>query len=115
MATFSAVEARAVACELKLRIDKLYAAVLPVFVTVNGWELNRTDPFLPSPFDIRVQLEAYRALELERLRLDEYVKEFVAAGVDDTLSYPTPPSSGSGSGLADGSSLADGSQIADGA
>jgi hypothetical protein len=113
MATFDADIERMTALELKERIVTLYADVLPIFTTVSGWELNRTDPFLPPPFDVRVQLESYRALELERLRLDEYVKLLLTAQVGDTLTYPPPPSGG-GSGLADGSGIADGSLIANG-
>jgi hypothetical protein len=114
MATFEATKVRLVAGEVAIRLKELYAAVLPGFVTVSGWELNRTDPFLPTPFQIRVVLEMYRALEVQRLRLDEYVKEFLGAGIEDTLTYPTPPSSGAGSGLADGGTLADGSTLANG-
>ena len=114
MATFDAVEARVVACELKLRIDKLYKAVSPIYLAIAEWELNRTDPYLPTPLAIRVQLEAYRTLELERLRLEASVKKFLAATIDDTLTYPTPPSSGGGSGLADGTTIASGEALADG-
>jgi hypothetical protein len=113
MATFDARVVRAVAIELELRIQALYGKVQPIFETVATWEITRTDPFLPSPFQVSVQLSSYRAIEPERLRLDEYVNDLLTAGVDDTLSYPPPPSGG-GSGFADGEGLADGSQHADG-
>lgn len=112
MATFEADHARLIALELKERITTLYAAALPIFTTAASWTLNGLDPALPLPFDIRCQLEAYRALELERLRLDAYVTEFLTADIDDTLTYPPPPDSPTG--LADGSLLADGSSLADG-
>jgi hypothetical protein len=110
--TFSADKARMVAIELKERTSDLYNSLLPIYVSVMDWTLNGYDPALPLPFEIRVQLEGYRLLELERLRLDEYVKEFLTAQVGDTLTYSTPPSAGTG--LADGSAFADGSMHADG-
>jgi hypothetical protein len=113
MATFNADTERAVAIELKEKMLLLYAAVLPVFQATSQWVLNNTDPMLPAPFDVKVQLASYQALTVEALKLKEWIAQLLTAQPGDTLTYPPPPS-GTGTGVADGSILADGSHLADG-
>lgn len=110
--TFEADKERAVAIELRDKAVTLYAAVLPIYQASISWVLNGTDPMLPMPFDVKVQLDAYTALTLERLKLTEWVTELRTAQSGDTLTYPDPPDIGGGTGLADGSSVADGSKTA---
>lgn len=109
MATFAASKVRAVALEMEERTLDLYAAILPIQTAISGWTLNGLDPALPSPFDVRVQLEAYDAMLKPALRLTEWITALKQAQPGDTLTYPPPPDVGGGTGLADGSSLADGS------
>lgn len=113
MATFDADLARLVALEVKERTLSLYAALLPLQASVSGWVLNGTDPMLPAPFDIRVGVEQYQALKIERLRLDAWIELLLTAQVGDELVYPPPPIAAT-TGLADGSALADGATLADG-
>lgn len=112
MQIFEAHTTRAVAIELKEKVNSLYFDVLPVFYAVSTWKLNSIDPELPEPFDLKIQLDAYQALTLERLKLTDWVKDLQTAQSGDTLSYPPPPDYGGGTGLADGSSVADGSETA---
>jgi hypothetical protein len=95
MAKFDADVVRMVALELQARALGLYARVLSIVTCSSAWTLNGTDPLLPLPFDVRVGLEQYRALRLERMRLDDLVESLLTAQVGDTLSYP-PPVAGSG-------------------
>lgn len=91
LATFDADIERLVAIELKTRVIGLYASILPVFGTVTDWVLNGTDPMLPAPFEVKVALQQYKAIKLERLRLDEQITILLTALVGDTLTYPQPP------------------------
>jgi hypothetical protein len=113
MATFYADQVRAVAIELQNKARNLYQAILPIYETTRQWTLNGTDPMLPMPFEVRVQLASYNAVYMETLKLKEWVTLLLTAQLGDTLTYPPPPISMS-SGLADGSALADGSTLADG-
>jgi hypothetical protein len=99
---FNADKERMIALELREKILALYSQTLPIFMTVVGWTLNGYDNALPTPFAVRVQLDAYQKVELDRLRLSEEVKAFLAATVEDTLSS-------GGTGLNDGSLQFDGS------
>ena len=83
MASFDPDIARAVALELTQKILTLYAAILPIEQEVAAWTLNNVDRDLPTPFAIRVQLESYKALAIETLRLKEWVNSLLAATVDD--------------------------------
>jgi hypothetical protein len=112
MATFDASKVRAVTIELKERTLDLYVGILPIQTAVAAWQLNGLDPALPSPFDVRVQVEAYEALVKQNLRLTEWITTIKQAQPDDALTYPPPPETGGGTGLADGTSLADGSMTA---
>jgi hypothetical protein len=91
MQVFDAHIDRAVAIELKDKVTTLYVSLLPIFYSVSNWTLNSIDPDLPAPFDVKVQLDAYAAITLERLKLTEWVKELQTAQNGDTLTYPTPP------------------------
>lgn len=112
MQVFDAHIDRAVAIELKDKVTTLYVSLLPIFYSVSNWTLNSIDPDLPAPFDVKIQLDAYQALAMDRLKLTDWVKELQTAQSGDTLTYPPPPDYGGGTGLADGSSLADGSETA---
>jgi hypothetical protein len=96
MATFDADIARICAMELREHMLALYAAVWPIFQETRAWTLNNVDPLLPAPFDVRVQLEAYRTLKIAALKLTAFDALLLTAQVGDTLSYPPPPG---GSGL----------------
>lgn len=91
MATFDAAIARSVSIELKEKIFGIYTSVLPLVTAVSTWELNALDPALPEPFAVKVQLDAYQALALERLRLSDWVTALQKAYAGDTLTYPPPP------------------------
>jgi len=108
MATFDAQMERAVAIELREKVVDIYLAYLPIYTQVKTWTLNGTDPMLPSPFAVKTQLDAYKAIKQKLLRLDEWVTALQAATIDDTLTYPPPPIS-TATGMMDGSALFDGS------
>lgn len=91
MATFNASQERAVAIELRAKAVKLYFDVLPIWQEAASWTLNSTDPFLPVPYDVKIQLDAYQALTVERLKLTDWITELRTAQSGDTLTYPTPP------------------------
>lgn len=91
MAVFEADIERMLALELKDKLLTLYADILPIWGMINSWKLNDLDPLLPDPFNVRVALEQYRALRLERLLLQDAVSDFLQAEIGDTLTYPTPP------------------------
>jgi hypothetical protein len=112
MATFQADIERAVAIELRDKAATLYATLLPIYLEASSWTLNGIDPDLPAPFDVKIQLDSYQALILDRLKLTEWVTLLRTAQSGDTLTYPPPPDYGGGTGLADGSSLADGTETA---
>lgn len=95
MATFDASPARAVALELQNKALTLYLTILPIFRATAQWTLNGLDADLPTPFDLKVQLDAYKSLSLETLKL-EWVEHLRKATTADTLTYPAPPE---GSGL----------------
>lgn len=89
--TFVAEQERAVAIELRSKVFSLYFNLFPLWQEVSSWTLNSIDPDLPDPFDVKIQLDAYQALALERLKLTDWVKELQTAQNGDTLTYPTPP------------------------
>jgi len=91
MAVYEASKIRAVSCELKDRLLTLYASLLPIYTEVTGWMLNGSDPNLPTPFQVRVQIEAYEALTKENLRLTDWITQIKQAQVNDFLSYPPVP------------------------
>lgn len=109
MATFDAGIVRACALELQERVRSLYLDTLSLYRSAGAWTLNGTDPSLPTPFEVRVQIEAYEALNKSALRLTEWIAALKQAQPGDTLTYPPPPDVGGGTGLADGSGIADGS------
>jgi hypothetical protein len=113
MATFDAQIVRAVAIELSERVIDFYLAYLPIYTQITSWTLNGTDPMLPSPFEVKAQIDAYKAIKQKMLKLDEWVSMLQQATVDDTLSYPPPPIS-EASGYFDGSGTFDGTQTFDG-
>lgn len=108
MATFEANLTRAVAIELKAKVLDLYLAVLPIQRAAAQWMVNDKDAFLPAPFDVKVALAAYQKLTVERLKLEAWVTQLLAAGPGDTLTYPLP------SGTFDGSANFDGTLTFDG-
>lgn len=85
MATFGSDLVRAVAIELQEKATSLYASLLPIYQEVNTWTLNSMDSLLPTPFDVKIQLAAYRALTLETIKLTDWVGLILGAQVDDTL------------------------------
>jgi hypothetical protein len=91
MATYDANIVRACAIELKEKVFDLYLELLPMVTTLNSWTLNGLDPALPGPFAVKVQLDTYKALTLDRLKLEPWVSDLQKALVDDTLTYPSPP------------------------
>lgn len=91
MATFDADIVRACALELQERTRVLYFDVLSIYQTARAWTLNGTDPALPLPFDVKIQLDSYQAISLERLRLGEWTAAIQRALPGDTLAYPDPP------------------------
>lgn len=90
MATFDADIVRACGLELQERTRALYLNVYSIYQAVKAWTLNGIDPALPLPFDVKVQLDSYQALTLERLRLGEWVAAIQRAAPNDTLTYPPP-------------------------
>ena len=94
MASYPADQVRAVAIELRNKVNTLYVSVLPIFRAAAQWTLNGIDPELPAPFDVSVQLASYKALTITRLKLDEWITAMLNAAPGDTLTYPTPPSRG---------------------
>jgi hypothetical protein len=91
MATFDADIVRACALELQERTRIHYFNVLSIYQTARTWTLNGLDPALPLPFDVKVQLDAYKALTLDRLKLEPWASDLQKALVNDTLTYPPPP------------------------
>lgn len=91
MATFAADKVRAAAIELQNKARTLYQAVLPIYRASGAWTLNGLDTELPVPFDLKVQIEAYKALKLELLKLD-WTETLRQAVPGDTSTYPPPPS-----------------------
>ena len=102
MASYNAMLERAVAIELRHKVTTLYASLLPIFQETAAWTLNGFDATLPAPFDVRVQLEAYNALSLEKLKLVDWATALLTAAADDTLTAPPA------TGLFDGSATFDG-------
>jgi len=96
MATFDANLVRACAIELRERALTLFMAVNAIYQGSGSWVLNGTDPMLPAPFDVRAQLEQYKTLKLEALKLSEWVTALLQAQPGDMLTYPPPPESGLG-------------------
>lgn len=91
MATFDATIVRAVAIELAARITPLAESTQAIAGSVSEWVLNGTDPMLPSPYAVRLQIEAYKDLYIRRLMLDEWLKLLLSATEEDTLAYSDPP------------------------
>jgi hypothetical protein len=96
MAALDASIVRACGIELRERILTLFMSVNAIYQGTGSWILNGLDPMLPTPFDVRTQLEQYKALKLDTLRLTEWVTLLLQAQPDDTLTYPPPPADGSG-------------------
>jgi len=96
MATFDAAIERAVALELRRKTLDLYFNILPIWHAVSDWTLNGLDPALPLPYDVKIQLDAFKALTLDRLKLEPWITTLQTAQPGDTLSYPTPPGQGLG-------------------
>lgn len=107
MAVYDAAKVRAVGIELKERVLELYADLLPIQTTLSGWSLNGIDPALPTPFEVRVQLEAYDALTKSALRLTEWISALKQAQPADYISYPPPPTYFDGSHIFDGGGTPD--------
>jgi hypothetical protein len=87
MATYQASHLRAVALELQEKTLTLYLQLLPIFSATARMKLNGHDQELPVPFDVKVQLDAYKALKLETLKL-EWVTDLQAATPADSLPAP---------------------------
>ena len=85
MATYDVDMVRSVALEIHEKITALYASVLPIYTETTAWTLNNLDSLLPTPFEVRVQLAAYRTLALESLKLTDYDALVMQAEVSDTL------------------------------
>ena len=96
MATFDADIVRACALELQEDTRRIYLDVLSIYQTARAWTLNGLDPALPLPFAVKVQLDAYKALALTRLKLEPWISDLQRAGPNDTLTYPPPPEGGLG-------------------
>lgn len=90
MATFDADTVRACALELQERTRDLYFDVLTIYQTARAWTLNSLDSALPLPFEVKVQVDAYRALSLDKLRLEPWQTNLQGALPGDTLTYPPP-------------------------
>lgn len=112
MATFEAAKERAVAIELREKVVTAYLAFVPMYRAVQGWTLNSYDANLPTPFEVKTQLDAYQNFTREALRLAEWVKEFQQATIDDTLTYPPPPKAFDGAGTFSGDLNFDGGEPA---
>lgn len=106
MAIFDADIERMCAIELRENLLALYAAVFPIYLVTSAWTLNNLDARLPAPFEVKVQLEAYKKLRIIALKLTEFDALLLTAQPGDTLSYPAEPTS---TGLLDGSAPFDGS------
>jgi hypothetical protein len=92
MATFDATIERATALELRRKTVDLYFSVLPIWHAVSAWTLNGIDPALPLPYAVKVQLDSYKAISVQRLKLDDWVTAIQQAQPGDTLTYPPPGS-----------------------
>lgn len=93
MSIYAADKIRAAAIELRNKINTLYVEALPIFRATAQWTLNGIDADLPVPFDVKVQLDAYKALAVAALKLD-WIADIQQAELGDELSYPPPPSTG---------------------
>lgn len=85
MATFGSDIVRAAAIELKEKAIALYANILPIYTEVSAWTLNSMDSLLPLPYDVKVQLAAYRALKIDAIKLTDWVGLILGAQPEDTL------------------------------
>jgi hypothetical protein len=90
MATFDASKIRACTLEMREKAFDLYADLLPLITTVSTWTLNGLDPALPLPYAVKVQLDSYKAITVQRLKLDDWVTAIQQAQPGDTLTYPPP-------------------------
>lgn len=61
--------ARSVALELKSKAIDAYAEILGIFSAVQGWDLQCSWTRMPTPYEIRIQIEAYQALKIQALDL----------------------------------------------
>lgn len=91
MATFDADIMRACGLELQERTRALYLNVYTIYQAVRAWTLNGIDPSLPLPFEVKTQIDSYKELTLERLKLEPWMSNIQQAGVNDTITYPPPP------------------------
>lgn len=96
MATYDAAKVRAIAIELTEKITGLHAESRAIYNICKGWTLNGLDPALPGPYDVKIQIDAYKALVLDRLKLEPWASDLQKALVNDTLTYPAPPDQGLG-------------------
>ncbi len=96
MATFKADQVRAVAIELQNKARALYQTILPIYRETGAWALNGLDPNLPGPYAVKVQLATYRAMQIDTLKLSEWIAALLAADPADTLAYPPPPAIAAG-------------------
>jgi hypothetical protein len=90
MAEFSADKTRAVAIELREQIISLYTAVSGLYYGVVGWNVRCDWARLPAPFDVKVQVDAYKALKIAPLQLTTWGAELQAATYGDTLQALPP-------------------------
>jgi hypothetical protein len=85
MPTYDIDQVRATAIELQEKTLTLYSAVQPIFAATNDWTLNNVDALVPTPYDVKVQLLAYRALKIDALKLTDWITLLLQAQVGDTL------------------------------
>ena len=85
MAIFSADSVRTMALELKRRVYAINVSISPLLQSIKSWTIDNTDNKLPTPFEVKTALQQFRAIRLDRLRLDDLVDLFGDAKVDDTI------------------------------
>ena len=85
MAIFSADSVRTMALELKRRVYAINVNVSPLLQSIKSWTIDNTDNKLPTPFEVKTALQQFRAIRLDRLRLDDLIDIFSTAKVDDTI------------------------------
>jgi hypothetical protein len=82
---YSAQLIRTMALELQRRVNTINLNLSPILQTVNQWTTNNLDVFLPAPYGVRVALQQYQALRLDRIRLDDLVDLILKAKIEDTI------------------------------
>ena len=91
MASFKASIVRAVALELKEKVLELNFQIQGMYQETLSWLLNGTDPGLPLPYDVKIQLDVYEEIQFQELQLTEWVEALRQAQFGDTLTYGPVP------------------------